>query len=192
MLSKALLQEQTSFSRDGYRQFVSPNCLINFWAAAPIDRMAIFAGSGLPFPNPEVAYENTPNKGSVYASNGHSEIRLRFPNSFYVSMGTILLPPHVLLKFCKPKSLIHTVVLGKTISNKSLASLPGKYTRSNFATRQWDAEDLAQYSARNHLLDKCLDSSIWVTMFYLEGRHLCVIKTLVPELSTQQEVIMAH
>ena len=55
----------------------SMNTTVNFWAASPPDRMTTFAGSGLPFANPEMAFENTPNKGAVRAVDGSFEIRLQ-------------------------------------------------------------------------------------------------------------------
>lgn len=125
----------------------SGNTTVNFWAASPPDRMTTFAGSGLPFANPEMAFENTPNKGAVKAANGAFEIRLQFPNSFYVNMGKTLLPPHVLLKFCEPQSEIKAIIIGESIPHRSLTSLPGEYTRSNFEPRQWNYNDLARFSA---------------------------------------------
>lgn len=124
----------------------SANTIVNFWAASPPDRMTTFAGSGLPFANPEMAFENTPNRGAVRAVAGAFEIRLQFPNSFYVNMGKTLLPPHVLLRFCEPRSEIKAVVIGEPIPNRSLTSLPGQYTRSNFEPRQWNLNDLNIHS----------------------------------------------
>ena len=123
-----------------------PDTLVRYWAAAPADRMTTFAGSGLPFPNPEQAFENTPNKGTVRAENGRFTIGLRFPNSFYVNLGKTLLPPHVLLKFCDNSEAVKAVVLGQGIPNRSLSSLPGNYTRQSFQPREWDDQDLARFS----------------------------------------------
>ena len=53
--------------------------LIKYWAAAPNTCTYSIAGSGLPFPNEEVAYENTPNKGEVKPDrNGNFEILLNY------------------------------------------------------------------------------------------------------------------
>ena len=126
---------------------ISPNTKVNFWAASPPDRMTTFAGSGLPFPNPEMAFENTPNKGAVRAVGGAFQISVQFPNSFYVNMGKTLLPPHVLVKFCDPRSEVKAIVIGDPIPNRSLTSLPGNYTRSSFEPRQWNEKDLARFSS---------------------------------------------
>lgn len=73
-----------------------------FWAAAPIRPGHSFSGNGLPFANPHIAYENTPNKGEVALTTGG---RFTFtlnhlPNAYYVGNGTIYMPPHVSLKVC--------------------------------------------------------------------------------------------
>jgi hypothetical protein len=51
-------------------------------AANPIDRMMNYSGSGLPFPNPFIAFEDTPNYLRISKSG---EIRTIFqkPNSYY-------------------------------------------------------------------------------------------------------------
>lgn len=126
---------------------LSPDTKVNFWAASPPDRMTTFAGSGLPFANPEMAFENTPNRGAVKASGGKFEISLQFPNSFYVNMGKTLLPPHVLVKFCEPRSEVKAIVIGNPIPNRSLTNLPGNYTRSSYEPRQWNEKDLARFSS---------------------------------------------
>ena len=70
--------------------------MVEYIAAAPADHRSSYAGSGLPFPNPEMAYDNTPNSGAVKTTNGYFEIRISYPNSFYVEQGTKLLRPHLL------------------------------------------------------------------------------------------------
>lgn len=125
------------------------NAIVKYFAAAPPDFMTNYAGSGLPFPNPDVAYEGTPNVGAVQATNGAYSFKVWFPNSFYVDMGTKLVPPHVLIKVCAQgaNDEIDAVVLGDPIPNRSLTNLPEKYSRASFKTRQWDEVDLAAHAA---------------------------------------------
>jgi hypothetical protein len=54
----------------------------------------------MPYPNPEVAYDKTTNAGAVYASGGKFSFRLKYPNSYYVGLGTVYVPPHVHIKVC--------------------------------------------------------------------------------------------
>jgi hypothetical protein len=131
---------RTSASQD-------PDGLIMFMAASPPDRMTTYAGSGLPFANPDMAYENTPNIGVVRASRGYFEIRLLFPNSLYVELGKQLLPPHVLIRACDSDgaSEVTPVIVGEPIPGRGLTSLPGHYTRSQFTEKVWDINDLEKY-----------------------------------------------
>lgn len=95
---------------------------IAFWAANPPDYRQSFTGSGLPFANPEMAYENTENKGLVEAdSYGKFKFRLRLPNSYYVGLGTIHKSPHVHIKIKNDvRETIHSVDLNGAIPFRML------------------------------------------------------------------------
>lgn len=81
------------------------NPSVVYWAAAPPTRGTSFSGSGLPFPNPEVAYDRTPNSGVVKANNdGSFEFRIQYPNSYYVGLGSLYINPHVHIKICEEGS----------------------------------------------------------------------------------------
>ena len=51
-----------------------------------IDRMSNYSGSGLPFPNNQIAFENTPNKLDI-TSTGIIDTEFSYPNSFYMPDG---------------------------------------------------------------------------------------------------------
>jgi hypothetical protein len=68
---------------------------IKFWAANPADYGCSFYGSGLPYPNEEVAYENTINKGVVPIEGNEFTFNVYYPNSYYRNMGTVLVPPTI-------------------------------------------------------------------------------------------------
>ena len=74
---------------------------IIFWAANPPDYNTSFSGSGLPFPSPEIAFEDTKNIGSVEAKNGVFKINIYYPNAYYVALGSLYIPPHIHLKICE-------------------------------------------------------------------------------------------
>ena len=60
-----------------------------------------FSGSKLPFPNQEIAFENSPNIGRVKLGNdGSFRIHLVYPKSYYKTMGADYIKPHVKLLFC--------------------------------------------------------------------------------------------
>ena len=71
---------------------------IMFWAAAPPTFGTSFSGSGMPYPNPVVAYDRTPNKGTVPVNGGKFEFRIKYPNAYYIGLGSLYVPPHVSIK----------------------------------------------------------------------------------------------
>ena len=109
----------------------SHNAIVEYIAASPADHRGSYAGSGLPFPNPEMAYEGTPNRGAVKTTNGYFKFRISYPNAFYVEQGTKLLRPHVLIKACEGNNEEVTVLpLGENISDRTLTTSPGNFVRS--------------------------------------------------------------
>jgi hypothetical protein len=113
----------------------SLNPIVNFIAPNPPTYLTSFSGSGLPYPNAEVAYENTPNKGMVRAPGGFFEFRLRYPNAYYVGLGTVYVEPCVHIRVCEEdgsKSDLKTIILGKGIPYRSLTYPP---TSKNVAPR---------------------------------------------------------
>ena len=67
------------------------NGKIRYFAASPMDKITGFSGAGLPFPNPEIAFESTLNQGEIEVERENAfEISLLKPNSYYVHMGRSL------------------------------------------------------------------------------------------------------
>lgn len=126
-----------------------PDAKIRFWAANPIDRRDSFVGSGLAFPNPEIAFENTPNLGVTKAIDGHYSFKIFTPNSFYVDLGRTLLPPHVLIKICGTDDEIEAIVIDSQTQfpDRLLTNAEQNYTRANFKPRTWNISDLKRFSA---------------------------------------------
>jgi hypothetical protein len=93
-----------------------------FWAANPPDYLTSFTGSGLPFPDHVVAYQNTPNKGSVRIVGHRFEFNLHFPNSYYAGLGTVHQKPHVNLQFVRGKhvSPVLRVEIGNGVPFRTL------------------------------------------------------------------------
>lgn len=83
---------------------ISTNPTIFYWAAAAPDYRTSFSGSGLPYPNPEVAYSRTGNAGSVVAVDRHFTFKIKYPNAYYVGLGTLYVPPHVNIKVVEPET----------------------------------------------------------------------------------------
>ena len=74
---------------------------VMFWAASPPTHGTSFSGSGLPYPNPVVAFDRTPNKGMVAVQAGRFEFRIKYPNAYYIGLGSLYIPPHVNLKMLR-------------------------------------------------------------------------------------------
>lgn len=73
---------------------------IMFWAAAPPTFGTSFSGSGHPYANPKMAYDRTPNRGTIKVDgSGRFQFRIKYPNAYYVGLGTLYVPPHVNLRF---------------------------------------------------------------------------------------------
>ena len=103
---------------------------IDYLAANPITRGYSYSGSGLPYPNPEVAYEGTPNVGSVSIdSEGDFKFDIEYPNSYYVRQGSILLNPHVHI-YLKSEGWLYTVDVGRPVQHRSLTGLTDRYNRT--------------------------------------------------------------
>lgn len=88
----------------GYVNSKTSNPTISYWAANPPTYGTSFSGSGLPYPNPEIAYNRTSNAGTVMAENRRFAFRLKYPNAYYVGLGTLYIPPHVNIKVSEPGS----------------------------------------------------------------------------------------
>lgn len=109
---------------------------ILFWAPNPPTYTTSYSGSGLPYPSPDVAYENTPNRGAVKSSGGNFEFRVRYPNSYYIGLGSVYVEPCVHIKVCEEgaDNKVHTIKLGNGIPFRMLTyppSQPETKPRSN-------------------------------------------------------------
>lgn len=79
----------------------SLNCKLFFWAAAPPTLGISFSGSGMPYPSPSVAYDRTPNSGVISVVNGEFTINMKYPNAYYIGLGSLYVAPHVNFKICQ-------------------------------------------------------------------------------------------
>jgi hypothetical protein len=72
---------------------------IHYFAASPPDFHATYTGSALPFANQIQAFENTPNIGKAPIQNGRFEVKITYPNSYMVGLGTVLVPPTLFIRY---------------------------------------------------------------------------------------------
>lgn len=102
------------------------NSKILFWAANPPTYGSSYTGSGLPFPNPNIAYENTENKGIVTCQNGNYTFNLQFPNAYYKGLGTVYVEPCYHVKLCGSEK-IYTFKLSSGIPFRMI-TYPASYS----------------------------------------------------------------
>jgi len=62
-------------------------------AAHPIDRMTTYAGSGLPFPCEDIAFDGTPNHVKLTAAS--FSCTFKYPNSYYDERSWQKVPPSI-------------------------------------------------------------------------------------------------
>lgn len=101
--------------------------MIVFWAPNPPNYNGSYSGSGLPFPSPTIAFDNTPNKGAVRVQGGQFRFQIHFPNSFYAGLGTYYVSPQVYYKICGNSgqdSKVHAITLGDGIPFRTLTYPP--------------------------------------------------------------------
>lgn len=77
---------------------VSSMSKLFFWAAAPPTYGTSFSGSGMPYSDPLTAYDRTPNKGVIDVQNGNFTINMKYPNAYYIGLGSVYIPPHINFK----------------------------------------------------------------------------------------------
>jgi hypothetical protein len=113
-----------------------PNSNVQYVASASAGRNNSFTGSALPYPSEEIAFDNTPFKGNVMLQGTTGEIILDdLPNSYYVKLGSLLIPPAIKLSYlCKTdgSQKITYIVLCDSIPYRTLTydyrrSSPGFY-----------------------------------------------------------------
>lgn len=106
---------------------------VRFTAAAPADLRLSYSGSGLPFANPEQAFDGTPNQGEFQSNpDGSFEFQIWSPNSYYTCQGVNLIDPHVTITAEGPGLSLrkYNLKLGPAIPNRSLSNLFGRPNRS--------------------------------------------------------------
>ena len=107
-----------------YQGYSMEQLFVKYSAASPPTYNSNFSGSGLPFPTEDIAFDNTPNKGVAEIVNGKFSFSMKYPNSYYINMGTVYIPPHVKLVIVNKDNIkvgdIQQVNLGEGIPFRTL------------------------------------------------------------------------
>ena len=126
-------------------------------AANPIDRMTNYSGSVLPFPNYEIAFENTPNIHKV-DSSGTFNISFKYPNSFYMPDGINKIIPSIYFVITdgtngannsfRIQYELHDIVALRTLVNRSARKNPEFYAAKDYILPIDTAENVMRAYAR--------------------------------------------
>jgi hypothetical protein len=148
-----------TITKKNNREFVNVKGNINetvynnellYLASAPTGHINSFSGSGLPFPNKDIAYLDTPNKGHVDVHFRRFEFNLLMPNSYYIDMGNKLVKPTLLIKYSNGEDIrIFRIPVGNQIPFRS-QMYPKQRTGPNFYSSGWNMPIRSQ---ENILLD---------------------------------------
>lgn len=100
------------------------NLFLKYSAANQPTYTTSFSGSGLPFPNEKIAFENSPNRGVVPIINKSFSFEINYPNSYYNNLGTVYVPPHVKIlivdSYNNPLTDLQIINLGNGIPFRTL------------------------------------------------------------------------
>lgn len=103
---------------------IYPSARIHWWAANPPTYGQSFAGSGLPYPNEEVAFEASPNNGICNVQGGRFNFTMVYPNSYYTELGAKYVAPEVQIQIIdsngRPLTKVSRIPLGSGIPFRTL------------------------------------------------------------------------
>ena len=109
-----------------------------YMAPAPAGHINSFSGSGLPFPNEEIAFLHTPNKGKLSVPFNKFKVELLMPNSYCEEMCNKLIEPTLLIKYSNgEKNKILRIPVGNRIPYRS-QNYPYSRTSPNFYKDGWE------------------------------------------------------
>lgn len=114
------------------------NNQISYIAASEADHNSSFTGSGLPFPNKQIAFENTKNKGILLLHNDKFTISITQPNSYYARLGTILVPPQLYIEYHNGITTRNITVNLKNSIPYRLLTYPNTRVSSDFYSTLWN------------------------------------------------------
>ena len=107
-------------------------------APNPIDRMTNYSGSGLPFPNYEIAFEKTPNIHNI-DSSGVFNVPFKYPNSFYMPDGLNKIKPSIFFIFTSNENVsfrlqyeLHDINALRTLVNRASRKNPEFYGAKDY------------------------------------------------------------
>lgn len=103
---------------------------ISYIAAMPAEKRITFTGSCLPFANSLQAFENTHNKGDIKIQGDSFTFTIYNPNSYYMGLGSVLIPPTIHLVYETENGDIENVsiIVNNPIPYRNLTYPDGQFT----------------------------------------------------------------
>jgi hypothetical protein len=136
MLEDSFENEYISCKVFRYNINISIECIIKeeildntvfYYASNTPDKLTNFSGSGLPFPNKEIAFQGSSNIGRILIKTNEKKFMLKLlrPNSYY-NENYVIVEPEVIIKYILKDG--QTRVLNIPIDNK----IPYRYLLMNY------------------------------------------------------------
>ena len=127
---------------------------IQLIAASPPNRMTAYAGSGLPFPCSQIAFEGTPNVSNIDKS-GLFNVIFEYPNSYYIPDMMTKIPPAIYFifksnnnSFASRIDLYDDLPVRSLVHRPNHAKGPGFYTAKESLIGVRSAEETMRYLAQ--------------------------------------------
>lgn len=98
-------------------------------AAAPMDRMTTYSGSGLPWPCPSFALTGTPNYYAIPAT-GNIITTFRYPNAYYTDDAITKVPPSIYARLYAPDQADPVILRMELPDQAPLRTLTHRPTRT--------------------------------------------------------------
>ena len=144
--------------------------IIKYVAASPFERRASYTGSGLPFANSTQAFENTENSGELELKrNNGFDISVKMPNSYYVGLGTYLVPPTVYIVY---NNGFQDKIVGIKVANSipyRMLTYPSTQTKPRDSPSFYDVQNLPVRTQEQILRDSaypCAMNSMMAKNFW--------------------------
>lgn len=115
-------QENGNITVSGTLKDNVKNATVVYWAGSPPNYRSSFSGSGLPYANPQQAFDRSPNVGAVKTTDGTFSFNIYYPNAYYVGLGSLYVSPHVHIKVCQngKETGYHSIKLSEGIPFRTL------------------------------------------------------------------------
>ena len=126
--------------------YIEDGSILEYYAGNPPTYMFSNAGSALPYPNANVAYDLNTNSGKVNIKNNKFSFNIKYPNSFYSQLGNKYIEPHVIIRFVDTTDYKYEPIFVKLDDG-----IPYRNLSHNPPINSWKRNNPFFYSGRDNL-----------------------------------------